>query len=112
MEPRLPQSISPYARLCFDAIAAKGLGRFLSIGGGFGLAHYMEYRDTHDIDAWWREPASEDTRARVIQTVVEALRSHGRVRTRSWGDVTSVKLEQASRLRAWYEKEFISGLPH
>jgi hypothetical protein len=52
VEPRLPKEISPFARSCIDAFAADGLGRHLSIGGAFGLAHYHEYRPTHDIDAW------------------------------------------------------------
>jgi hypothetical protein len=46
----------------------------VSLGGAFGLAHYYEYRTTHDLDAWWTSEA-----------------------TRAWGDVVSVELRQGGR---------------
>jgi len=30
------------------------------IGGGVALSHYLQYRDTVDLDAWWRaEPRAD-----------------------------------------------------
>jgi len=94
IEPRLPKEISPFARSCLDALAEGGLGRHLSIGGAFGLAHYHEYRPTHDVDAWWRQSATRENRDAIVAVLGKTLGSFGNVRTRVWGDVVSVELEQ------------------
>jgi hypothetical protein len=93
IEPRLPKEISPFARSCLDALAEGGLGRHLSIGGAFGLAHYHEYRPTHDVDAWWRQSATREDRDAIVALLRKTLDSFGNVRTRVWGDVVSVELE-------------------
>ncbi len=97
MEPKQPKEVSPFARACFDALAAGGLGRHLSIGGAFGLAHYHEYRPTHDVDAWWRQPVSRDEKDAVVSALTKALGSLGTARTRAWGDVVSVELEKSGQ---------------
>ena len=94
VEPKLPKEISPFARSCFEALAVEGLGRHLSIGGAFGLAHYHEYLPTHDVDAWWRQPVHREERDAILGVLRRALESFGLVRTRAWGDVVSVELEQ------------------
>lgn len=91
-EPRPPRQVSPYARACFDALAAAGLGRCISLGGAFGLAHYHEYRPTNDVDAWWREEVDRREKELVAEALATALRPFGEVRTRSWGEVLSVEL--------------------
>jgi len=80
-----------------DALAAEGLGSSISLGGAFGLAHYLEYRPTRDVGAWWVEPVEREKRREIIETLEEALRASGEVRTRSWGDVVSVELRQEGR---------------
>lgn len=78
---------------CLDALAAAHLGSCTSLGGAFGLAHYLDYRPTNDIDAWWREEGEgSPARAAVARTVEEALRRFGEVRTRAWGDVVAIEL--------------------
>ena len=96
-EPRRPSDISPFARACLDALVPGGRGRHLSIGGAFGLAHYHEYRQTHDVDAWWRQPVSSAEQAAVVAAVSCALEPFGTVHTRAWGDVVSVELEQGGK---------------
>ena len=97
IEPRLPKEISPFARSCLDALAEGGLGRHLSIGGAFGLAHYHEYRPTHDVDAWWRQSATRENRDAIVAVLGKTLGSFGKVRTRAWGDVVSIELEQSGK---------------
>lgn len=92
-----PKLVSEYAQACLEALSASGCGRWLSLGGAFGLAHYFEYRATHDIDAWWVEPVAGEDRQRVIRTLEEVLRPFGQVHTRSWGDVVSVELTQQGK---------------
>ena len=93
----MPIAVPPHARSCLDAIAAAGLGRSISIGGGFGLSHYLEYRTTHDVDAWWTDAATPEVRRRVAVVIEDVLRRSGPVRTRTWGEVTSIELSQEGK---------------
>jgi len=92
MNPQRPRHISPFAEKCLLALASEGLGTKLSLGGAFGLAYYLEYRETHDVDAWWDASAGEQERRRIVRCLEETLSSFGQIRTRSWGDVVSVEL--------------------
>jgi hypothetical protein len=96
-QPRRPTNVTEYAQACLDALASNAYGGKLSLGGAFGLSHYVEYRTTHDIDAWWVEPVTEQERREVIHILENALRLFGQVRTRSWGDVVSVESSQANK---------------
>jgi hypothetical protein len=87
-----PKQVSAYSEACLDALAASGAGQWISVGGAFGLAHYFEYRATHDVDAWWMDAATSEDREAVIHVLVATLERFGTVRKRSWGDVVSVEL--------------------
>ena len=95
--PRRPRQISKYALACLETLAAHGMGQKVSLGGALGLAHYYEYRSTHDLDAWWTPEATEADRQQVIKIVQEVLRPFGPVQVRAWGDVVSVELRQEDR---------------
>ncbi len=92
MEPRRPTHIPEYAEACLQALAARGLGSKLSLGGALGLLHYLDYRPTHDVDAWWSDLIAPGDERRVIQVIEETLGAFGQVRTRAWGDVVSIEL--------------------
>ena len=94
LQPHRPQQMSEHAEACLLALSAQGLGRKISLGGAFGLAHYYEYRPTHDVDAWWRPEATAEERQQVVRAIQDALRPFGLVRVRTWGDVVSVELRQ------------------
>jgi predicted nucleotidyltransferase component of viral defense system len=98
MLPKTPTHISPYAKACLDSLAQQGLGQFLSIGGAFGLSYFFEYRSTHDVDAWWIEPLTQEQRREVIRTLQQALTAFGSTRLREWGDVVSVELLQEDKV--------------
>lgn len=87
-----PSQLSVYAEKTLQVLAEEGLGHKISLGGALGLQHYLEYRWTHDVDAWWVPSATAEDRERVIQTIESTLRSWGEVRTRRWGEVVSVEL--------------------
>lgn len=69
----------------------------LSLGGAFGLAHYFEYRTTHDVDAWWCEPVTREERQKIVSVLEGALQRFGAVRTRVWGDVVSVEVAEGRK---------------
>ncbi len=90
--PRRPSYLSDYAQVCLQDLAEGGLGDKISVGGALGLLHYLDYRPTHDVDAWWDASATAEDQRQVIQTVKATLKSFGSVKTRAWGDVTSIEL--------------------
>ncbi len=92
-----PQQMSEHAEACLLALSTQGLGKTISLGGAFGLAHYYEYRSTHDVDAWWMPEATAEERQQVVQAIQDALQPFGPVRVRTWGDVVSVELRQEER---------------
>jgi len=58
------------------------------------LFHYLDYRPTHDADAWWSESVTEEQKRAVLRLLETTLSAFGNVRVRSWGDVDSVELSQ------------------
>ena len=92
--PCRPTHISPYADACLHALARRGLGHKLSIGGGLGLLHYLDYRPTHDVDAWWARDTTSQERQAVIQVIKDSLDRWGEVTVRSWGEVISIELSR------------------
>ena len=97
IQPQQPSHLSPYARVCLDALVKAGLAVHISLGGALGLFHYLDYRLTYDIDAWWTEPLSEHTRQAILQAIESSLAPFGGTRIRSWGDVVSVELTQLDK---------------
>ena len=90
--PHRPTHMPEYAEACLQALVEQGLGDKISLGGALGLLHYLDYRPTHDVDAWWDTSATSEERQRVVHTLETTLRSLGQVKTRAWGDVVSVEL--------------------
>ena len=79
---------------CLNALVEAGLAGCISLGVALGLFHYLDYRPTHDVDAWWSDSATGEQRQAVVQTLKTALSAFGSTRVRSWGDVDSVELQQ------------------
>lgn len=92
-----PVHFPEHGALCLVALADAGLGRKISLGGAAGLLHYLDYRPTRDVDAWWETSTSAEDRRRVISVLEAALRPYGEVRIRTWGDVVSLELLQEGR---------------
>lgn len=95
--PQKPTNIPGYAVACVHALSQAGLGHLLSLGGAFGLLHYLDYRSTHDVDGWWSPESSADERHQVVSRLASTLSAFGEVRTRRWGEVVSVELREANR---------------
>ncbi|HLO32401.1 MAG TPA: nucleotidyl transferase AbiEii/AbiGii toxin family protein [Anaerolineales bacterium] len=97
IQPRQPSHLSPYTRACLDALVRENLADRISLGGAFGLFHYIDFRSTHDVDAWWSESLTDEEKQAVIQVIERTLSDFGRVRVRAWGDVVSVELSQEDK---------------
>lgn len=51
----------------FAALADHQLGDKISLGGAFALLHYLDYRSTYDVDAWWQVEATTQEMTALIQ---------------------------------------------
>ena len=98
IKPQQPAHLSPYAKACLNALVKADLAKHISLGGAFGLFHYLDFRSTHDVDAWWSDGATERERKSVVSVLETALSEFGNVQTRSWGDVVSVELLQEDKV--------------
>ena len=93
-----PKNASEYAKLTLESLAAHHLGDKLSLGGAFGLLHYLDYRPTRHVDAWWLATTTAAEQEAVLTVIEEALSQYGEVRQRSWGDVASIELRQGQQV--------------
>jgi len=96
--PHRPEHTVDYAEACLRALAAEGLGDRISLGGAYGLLHYLDYRPTHDVDAWWETATTAADRQRVVEAIQATLTACGEVRVRRWGDVVSVELSREGQV--------------
>ena len=94
IQPQQPSHLSSYVRACLDALVKANLADRISLGGGLGLFHYLDYRPTHDVDAWWSESLTEAQKQAVVHVLEMSLSNFGSARVRAWGDVVSVELSQ------------------
>lgn len=95
--PKPPGNLHPLSRELLDELAGHAEGAEIVIGGGVALSHYLEYRTTVDLDAWWRDEPRADVVA-FLEAAMRALASrHGfEYRRRSWGDTESLELLRGS----------------
>ena len=92
--PHRPTHLPEYSDACLRALVEQGLAKKISLGGAFGLLHYLDYRPTHDVDAWWTENVTAEDQEQVIHCLEGVLHQFGTVKIRAWGDVTSIELQQ------------------
>lgn len=97
ISPREPSNVSPYTRACLEALVGANLAERISLGGALGLFHYLDYRATHDVDAWWAESLTAAQKQEVINAIENTLAAFGEVHVRAWGDVMSVELVLAGK---------------
>ena len=96
--PVAPKSLNPLARELLERLAGHAESAEIVIGGGVALSHYLEYRETVDLDAWWRD----ERKPEVIQFVESAMQAlaqqHGfEYRRRTWGETESLELLRGSQ---------------
>jgi hypothetical protein len=80
IQPQQPSHLSPYAQACLNALVNANLADRISLGGGLGLFHYLDYRPTHDVDAWWSDSLTEAQKQAVLQVLETSLSSFGTLR--------------------------------
>lgn len=97
-QPLKPVTLHPLAEELLTAISANPSSQELVLGGHFALKHYADYRQTQDVDAWWKT-AKDSRTLELIRTVIGEMASqHGMtVKERSFGDTTSFDFLEAGK---------------
>ena len=96
-EPEKPTHLPDYSEACLRALVDSGLADKIVLGGALGLLHYLDYRPTNDLDAWWSAQIGTEEQRQVVQVIESVLRTFGPVRTRAWGEVVSIELQNEQR---------------
>jgi hypothetical protein len=92
-----PTNIPPFAEICLQALVSSKLNNKISLGGAFGLLHYLDYRTTHDVDAWWEASTTTPEKEQITKLIETTLSQYGQVQQRTWGDVVSIELIQTNQ---------------
>lgn len=92
-QPTPPANLHPLSRQLLESLAGHEEAGEIVIGGGVALGHYLSYRDTVDLDAWWKSEPRADV-LRFVESVMRTLATrHGfEYRRRSWGETESLEL--------------------
>ena len=98
LQPTTPKNLNPLARELLESFAGHAEAAEIVLGGGVALSHYLEYRDTVDVDAWWRQERSADVVRFAEQCMMEMAARHGlNFRRRTWGETESLELLRGSQ---------------
>ena len=93
--PTRPERIDPLAEEILEGLRGFPESGEIVLGGYFALKHYLDYRTTHDLDAWWRTGKSEHAMARIRAAMQAVADRHGMtLRAREWGETVSFELVQ------------------
>jgi len=68
--------MNPLAAQLLENLGTRSASSQLEIGGGIALWHYAPYRETNDVDLWWKVP-SEDARDAINSAATQVAGEHG-----------------------------------
>lgn len=92
-DPKVPSNINPLGTEVLQKLRDNPAMGELILGGGFALQHYLPFRDTDDIDAWWSDAPSEAALDAVRDAVKSVAEAHGYgYRERKWGETFSFEM--------------------
>ena len=92
--------IDPLAEKVLEALSGKPEASEIVLGGYLALQQFVDYRRTHDIDAWWRTRASTAAKAAIREAMQQVAATEGyELRERCFGDTASFELCRESKRR-------------
>jgi hypothetical protein len=93
LDPKIPANLNAFAAEVLDGLRGHRESQRIILGGGVALQHYLDFRSTVDLDAWWGGEDRDDTRRLLHRVLSEVAAKHGlSLRTRSWGDTESYEI--------------------
>lgn len=98
LKPQTPKNLNLLARELLESLAGHPEAAEIVLGGGVALSHYLEYRDTVDVNAWWRVQPEPAVFVLVEQCMKSLAERHGlSYRHRKWGETESLELLRGSQ---------------
>lgn len=93
-----PRHLDPLTERVLSLLSGRPEADQIVLGGYLALQHHLDYRATHDIDAWWRgrvDPAA----AQVIRDVMRQVADETgmELQERQFGDTRSFELARDGR---------------
>ncbi len=97
MEPRKPEHPDPFAAAFLGRLQDLPEAEQFVLGGYFALKHYLDYRPTGDVDAWWRSREDSRALAAARDAFAHTAEEFGyTVRERAWGETISLEAYDGS----------------
>jgi hypothetical protein len=101
--PIKPAALNPIAAAIIEELRKSPEAKRFVLGGYFALSHYLDYRQTHDIGAWWDQAGGKTESG--VQAAREAMNAVARkrgflLRERERGDVFYFTLHDPADDRA------------
>ncbi len=92
MEPRKPEHPDPFAAAFLERLQNRPEAEQFVLGGYFALKHYLDYRQTGDVDAWWLSREDPRALAAAREAFTQTAVAFGfSVRERAWGETISLE---------------------
>jgi hypothetical protein len=90
LQPRKPAGLPPDAEEILTELRAYPEAQEVVLGGHLAPKHYLDYRRTNDIDAWWRRARSPAAEAAIRAAMASVAQRHRlELGERAFGEVTS-----------------------
>ncbi len=104
-QPTPPRHLDPIVREILEQLRHQSAAATIVLGGGVAFKHYLDYRDTHDLDAWWAPNTTLPEREAALRAFRDLLQSiatrHGLLlNERRYSDVASLELHDPARRKA------------
>lgn len=88
-----PTHLDPLPEKVLTRLAGRPESAEIVLGGYFALQHYVGYRDTHHVDAWWRVRPVAETEVAVRSAMeIVARETRCELRERRFGETISWEL--------------------
>ncbi len=90
MLPKRPETLPELAQATLESLSREPLSANVVLGGGIALKHYDDFRQTQDVDAWWRDFRDPATFASVAVALARVAAARGlRLEHRQFGTTDS-----------------------
>ncbi|HZO93233.1 MAG TPA: nucleotidyl transferase AbiEii/AbiGii toxin family protein [Candidatus Baltobacteraceae bacterium] len=97
-EPKKPRDTDPFAAAFLERLQDRPEAAEFVLGGYFALKHYLDYRETGDVDAWWRSREDPAALAAARDAFIATANAFGYTfRERSWGETVSLEAVDGNR---------------
>jgi hypothetical protein len=96
--PRVPAELHPLAREILEGLEGRPEAEAIVLGGGVALQHYCPFRQTRDLDAWWRKGVAPEVEAVIHEVIGRVAERHGlTVGKRVWSETQSYELKRGAK---------------